>query len=105
LARPADVRRGSPEVDRLARADQSRNQVGGVAAALRGVGTGEIQPGWDRLSGLQLPVTVLAGRRDRKFVRVSERMVSLLPDALMQVVGGGHCLLLENPKLVAQAIA
>lgn len=94
-----------PEVDRLARADQSRNQVGGVAAALRGVGTGEMQPVWDRLSGLQLPVTVLAGRRDRKFVRVSERMVSLLPDALLQVVGGGHCLLLENPKLVAQAIA
>jgi 2-succinyl-6-hydroxy-2,4-cyclohexadiene-1-carboxylate synthase len=94
-----------PEVDRLARTDQSRNQVGGVAAALRGVGTGEMQPVWDRLPGLQLPVTVLAGRRDRKFVRVSERMVSLLPDALLQVVGGGHCLLLENPKLVAQAIS
>jgi len=94
-----------PEVDRLAREDQLRNQVAGVAAALRGVGTGEMQPVWDRLSALELSVTVLAGRRDRKFVRVSERMVSLLPDALLQVVGGGHCLLLENPRLVAQAIA
>jgi 2-succinyl-6-hydroxy-2,4-cyclohexadiene-1-carboxylate synthase len=94
-----------PEVDRLAREDQLRNEVAGVAAALRGVGTGEMQPVWDRLPALELPVTVLAGRRDRKFVRVSERMVSLLPDALLQVVGGGHCLLLENPRLVAQAIA
>jgi pimeloyl-ACP methyl ester carboxylesterase len=52
-----------------------------------------------------MPVTVLAGRRDRKFVRVSERMVSLIPDALLQVSHGGHCLLLENPKISAKAIA
>ena len=41
---------------------------------------------------------MLAGRRDRKFVRVSERMVSLIPEALLQVGGGGHCLLLEQPR-------
>lgn len=94
-----------PEVDLLARADQSRNQPDGVAAALRGVGTGKMQSLWDRLTELQMSVTVLAGRRDRKFVRVSERMVSLLPDALLHVAGGGHCLLLENPRAVALAIA
>jgi 2-succinyl-6-hydroxy-2,4-cyclohexadiene-1-carboxylate synthase len=94
-----------PEVDRLARADQLRNRPDGVAAALRGVGTGEMQPLRDRLSELQMSVTVLAGRRDRKFVRVSERMVALMPDALLQVAGGGHCLLLENPRAVAKAIA
>jgi 2-succinyl-6-hydroxy-2,4-cyclohexadiene-1-carboxylate synthase len=94
-----------PEVDRLARADQSRNRPDGLAAALRGVGSGEMQPLWERLCELQMSVTVLAGRRDRKFVRVSERMVSLLPNALLQVAGGGHCLPLENPRAVAQAIA
>jgi 2-succinyl-6-hydroxy-2,4-cyclohexadiene-1-carboxylate synthase len=94
-----------PEVDRLARADQSRNRPDGVAAALRGIGTGEMQPLRERLAELQMSVIVLAGRRDRKFVRVSERMVALLPDALLQVVGGGHCLLLENPSTVARAIA
>ena len=94
-----------PEVDQLARADQSRNRPGGVAAALRGIGTGEMQSLWDRLPELQMPVTVLAGRRDRKFVRISERMVTLFPDALLQVIGGGHCLPLENPGTVARAIA
>ncbi len=94
-----------PEVDRLARADQSRNPPDGVAAALRGIGTGEMRPLWNRLCELQMPVTVLAGRRDRKFVRVSERMVTLMPDALFQVIGGGHCLPLENPGTVARAIA
>jgi 2-succinyl-6-hydroxy-2,4-cyclohexadiene-1-carboxylate synthase len=93
-----------PEVDALARADHSRNRPEGVAAALRGVGTGEMEPLWEQLGEFQMPVTVLAGRRDRKFVRVSERMVSLIPDALLQVSAGGHCLLLENPRVAAKAI-
>lgn len=93
-----------PEVDALARADHLRNRPEGVAAALRGVGAGEMEPFWERLSEFHMPVTVLAGRRDRKFVRVSERMVSLIPDALLQVSSGGHCLLLENPRISAKAI-
>jgi 2-succinyl-6-hydroxy-2,4-cyclohexadiene-1-carboxylate synthase len=93
-----------PEVDRLARAEHSRNRPDGLAAALRGVGTGEMRSLWERLAEIGLPVTVIAGRRDRKFVRMSERMVSLMPEALLQVVGGGHCLPLENPRIVAAAI-
>jgi len=93
-----------PEVDALARADHSRNRPDGVAAALRGVGAGEMRPLWERLAEYQMPVTVLAGRRDRKYVRVSERMVGLMPDALLQVSAGGHCLLLENPRVAAKAI-
>lgn len=94
-----------PEVDRLARAEHARNRPDGLAAALRGVGTGEMRPLWDRLAEIQSSTTVLAGRRDRKFVRVSEKMVSLIPEALLQVGGGGHCLLLEQPRSVAAAIA
>jgi 2-succinyl-6-hydroxy-2,4-cyclohexadiene-1-carboxylate synthase len=94
-----------PEVERLARADQSRNRPDGIAAALRGLGTGEMQPLWSRLAELQMPVVVLAGRRDRKFVKLAERMVTLLPDPLLQVTGGGHCLLFEKPRIVAKAIA
>jgi 2-succinyl-6-hydroxy-2,4-cyclohexadiene-1-carboxylate synthase len=93
------------EVDRLARAEHARNRPDGLAAALRGLGTGEMRPLWDRLAEIQLPVTVLAGRRDRKFVRVSEKMVSLMPEGLLQVGAGGHCLLLEHPRSVAAAIA
>jgi 2-succinyl-6-hydroxy-2,4-cyclohexadiene-1-carboxylate synthase len=94
-----------PEVDRLARAEHARNRPDGLAAALRGAGTGEMRSLWDRLVEIELSTTVVAGRRDRKFVRVSEQMVSRIPEALLQVVGGGHCLLLENPRSVAVAIA
>jgi 2-succinyl-6-hydroxy-2,4-cyclohexadiene-1-carboxylate synthase len=94
-----------PEVDALARADQARNGPSGVAAALRGIGTGEMPSLWKRLEDLEMPVTVVAGHRDRKFVRTSERMVKLLPDSLLHVTGGGHCLLFENPKNVAMALS
>ena len=92
------------EVDRLARAEHARNRPEGLAASLRGVGTGEMKPLWDRLEEIKMPTTVMSGRRDRKFVRVSERMVTIIPDALLRVVGGGHCLLLECPRQVAAAI-
>jgi 2-succinyl-6-hydroxy-2,4-cyclohexadiene-1-carboxylate synthase len=93
-----------PEVDRLARAEHARNRPEGLAAALRGVGTGEMRPLWDRLAEIQTNTTVLSGRRDRKFVRISEKMVTVIPEALLQVVGAGHCVLLEHPRAVAAAI-
>ncbi len=94
-----------PEVDRLARADHSRNLPAGLAGALRGLGTGEMPSLWGRLGELHMSVIVLAGHRDRKFGRIGEKMVSQLPEALFQVLGGGHCLLLENPSTVAREIA
>jgi 2-succinyl-6-hydroxy-2,4-cyclohexadiene-1-carboxylate synthase len=94
-----------PEVVALARADQSRNRPDSVAAALRGIGTGEMQPLWQRLGELAMPVTVLVGCRDAKFCALGERMVGLLSEARLVVVAGGHCLALENPEAVGEAIA
>jgi 2-succinyl-6-hydroxy-2,4-cyclohexadiene-1-carboxylate synthase len=94
-----------PEVGALARADHRRNRPAPLAAALRGIGTGEMEPLWSRLGELTMPVTVLAGERDGKFRVLGERMVALLPDARMVVVAGGHVLPLENPAAVASALA
>ena len=56
-----------PEVGELARADQRRNRPDELAAVLRGIGTGEMEPLWSRLGELKMPVTLLVGDRDRKF--------------------------------------
>jgi 2-succinyl-6-hydroxy-2,4-cyclohexadiene-1-carboxylate synthase len=93
-----------PEVGRLAREDQRRNRPHALAASLRGVGTGQMEPVWDRLAQLRMPVTVVAGERDRKYRELGERMVQLLPHASMIVVAGGHCLPLENPAAVADSV-
>jgi 2-succinyl-6-hydroxy-2,4-cyclohexadiene-1-carboxylate synthase len=93
-----------PEVGRLARADQRRNRPDALAAVLRGIGTGEMEPLWDSLRELRMPVTVLAGDRDPKFLALGRRMVGLLPDAKLVVLAGGHGLPLEDPAAVARAL-
>jgi 2-succinyl-6-hydroxy-2,4-cyclohexadiene-1-carboxylate synthase len=93
-----------PEVDALACEDYRRNRPDALAAVLRGIGTGEMDPLWDRLVGLTMPVTVLAGERDAKFQAIGRRMFDLLPDAVLLVVPGGHRLPLENPAAVVQAL-
>ncbi len=94
-----------PEVGALARADQRRNRPDALAAVLRGIGTGEMQPLWGRLGELTMPSTVLVGDRDAKFRALGERMVGLLGEAQLLVVAGGHGLPLENPAAVASVLA
>jgi 2-succinyl-6-hydroxy-2,4-cyclohexadiene-1-carboxylate synthase len=97
---------GEPaEVRAAAMADQLRNTPSGLAAALRGLGAGTMRPVWGRLGELGMPVTVLAGERDEKFVALGRRLARGLPDARLEIVdGAGHGLLLEAPAAVARAL-
>jgi len=87
-------------------ADRLRNAPDGLAAALRGIGTGAMAPLWDRLAELRMPVTMLVGERDPKFRALGERLVTRVAGARLVVVpGAGHALHLEAPDAVARAIA
>jgi 2-succinyl-6-hydroxy-2,4-cyclohexadiene-1-carboxylate synthase len=92
-------------VGALAREDQRRNRPDALAAVLRGIGTGEMNPLWDRLKELSMPVVVLVGDRDLRFQALGRRMLELLGDATFLVVPGGHNVPLENPTAVADALA
>ena len=63
-----------------------------------------MEPLWDRLPELTMPVTVLVGDRDAKFLALGRRMVELLLDAELVIAPGGHGLPLENPAAVADAL-
>jgi 2-succinyl-6-hydroxy-2,4-cyclohexadiene-1-carboxylate synthase len=93
-----------PEIVALARADQLRNEPRALAAAMRGLGTGEMAPLWARLGKLAMPVTVIVGERDAKFRAIGERMVALMPDARLVVIPGGHVLPFESPQELARVI-
>ena len=94
-----------PAVASAARADRLRNDPRHLAASLRGIGTGAMAPLWERLGELRMPVAVLAGERDTKFVAIAQRLVRSLPDATLTIVAGaGHALPLEAPAAVAAAI-
>jgi 2-succinyl-6-hydroxy-2,4-cyclohexadiene-1-carboxylate synthase len=90
------------EVVAAAHADRIRNTAAGLAAALRGVGTGAMQPLWSRLPELAMPVTVLAGERDAKFRATGEKLAAALPRGELAVIrGAGHAAQLEAPAAVA----
>jgi 2-succinyl-6-hydroxy-2,4-cyclohexadiene-1-carboxylate synthase len=91
-----------PRVAAAANADRLRNTPHGLAGALRGLGTGRMEPLWERLPELTMPVTLLAGERDEKFRAIAERMGERLPDARLVVVpDAGHAAHLEQPEAVA----
>ncbi len=86
-------------------ADRRRNTPAGLAAALRGLGTGALPSLWERLGELTTPVDLLVGERDAKFRAIAEAMAAALPDARVEVVAGaGHAVHLEAPAAVARII-
>ncbi|HEV2974773.1 MAG TPA: 2-succinyl-6-hydroxy-2,4-cyclohexadiene-1-carboxylate synthase [Solirubrobacteraceae bacterium] len=91
-------------VGERAREDQRRNEPSSLAAALRGIGTGEMVALWSRLGQLTMPVTVIVGERDAKFRAIGERMAKLLADVSLLVVPGGHALALESPDRLVCAL-
>ena len=54
--------------------------------ALRGLGTGVMEPLWDRLPELTIPVTLIVGERDEKFRALAEAMLARLPNARLVIV-------------------
>ena len=95
-----------PEVRADVMADRMRNTTDGLAAALRGLGTGSLPSVWHRLRALSVPVELIVGERDAKFRVTAERMVELLPDARLHIVpDAGHAVHRENPDAVAALIA
>jgi 2-succinyl-6-hydroxy-2,4-cyclohexadiene-1-carboxylate synthase len=94
-----------PEAARLWREDLLRNDPRGLAAVLRGLGTGAMAPLWERLGELSMPATVLAGADDAKFVALGERLAARLPRAELVIVpGAGHGLARETPDAVVAAV-
>lgn len=94
-----------PALAREAHADRLRSTPAGLAAALRGLGTGALPSLWERLPELALPVSLIVGERDTKFRAVAGEMAATLPDAsVVTVAGAGHAVHLERPDAVAAVL-
>jgi len=80
--------------------------VGGLASALRLLGTGAQEPVWDRLAEIDVPVLLLAGEHDSKFSALAFRLAAGIgPSAgLSFVPGAGHAAHLERPASVATIV-
>ena len=97
---------GQPEAV-AAEAERQRltHTPAGLAAALRGLGTGALPSLWGALEALQMPVTLVVGERDGKFRAVAEAMAARLPDARLRIVeGAGHAVHMEAPEELADEL-
>jgi pimeloyl-ACP methyl ester carboxylesterase len=82
--------------------DRKRNTSQGLADSLRYAGTGTQQPLWDELHKITVPVLLIAGERDAKFVQIAQEMHNYLPHSTLCVIpDAGHSVHLERPSMVA----
>jgi len=51
-----------------------------------------------------MPVVVLVGDRDAKFMALGRRMVDLISDSELVIAAGGHRLPLESPAALISVI-
>ncbi|MDR6226719.1 2-succinyl-6-hydroxy-2,4-cyclohexadiene-1-carboxylate synthase [Desmospora profundinema] len=94
----ASQKRLPTEIRERIRAERLSHSPAGLAASLRGMGTG-IQPSWwDRLDSLHHPALLLVGEEDRKFFEVARRMKARLPCAHLEIAADvGHAVHVERP--------
>jgi len=95
----------APELVDAQRPGRLSHEPADLADVLRSFGQGAMPPVWERLPELDLPVLLLAGALDAKYVEAGERMASLLPNGTFAAIpGAGHAPQLENPDAVAAAL-
>jgi 2-succinyl-6-hydroxy-2,4-cyclohexadiene-1-carboxylate synthase len=74
------------------------NTPTGLANSLLGMGAGQQEPLWSRLGELNLPVQLIVGQADARYVAIAERMHHSLPRAELAVLPeAGHTAHLDQP--------
>jgi 2-succinyl-6-hydroxy-2,4-cyclohexadiene-1-carboxylate synthase len=82
------------------------NTVEHLQHQLRVLGQGAQPSNWERLGELRMPVLLLVGELDAKYVDIAERMAERITDVRVEVVSGaGHACHLEQPEHVAHLVA
>jgi isochorismate synthase/2-succinyl-5-enolpyruvyl-6-hydroxy-3-cyclohexene-1-carboxylate synthase/2-succinyl-6-hydroxy-2,4-cyclohexadiene-1-carboxylate synthase/O-succinylbenzoate synthase len=81
--------RGHPRFGETAGRRAAAGDAEELAAALAGMSTGRMEPLWGRLPGVQVPLLLVAGGLDTKFVAIHRRMLAQLT-AAADGAGSGH---------------
>jgi 2-succinyl-6-hydroxy-2,4-cyclohexadiene-1-carboxylate synthase len=83
------------------------NTADGLIRSLKLCGTGAQESFWSRLGELKMPVLLIVGESDQKFVDLNQEMKNAIgSNAQLEIVPGvGHSVPLEDPECVARLIA
>ena len=84
---------------------RSDNDPSAIGAVLIGMSVGGQESLWDELSHLNMPVLLIAGERDGKYVDVVQAMAAGLPMASVKIMPQcGHTVHLEDPSGFARRL-
>jgi len=101
LAQPlfATQRRLGPDFLEEQRRARLAQDARGLAASLRGLGPGAQPPLFDELHRLGVPVLLVAGALDERFVACAHDLARRLPGAeVCEIADAGHAVHLEQPE-------
>ena len=85
---------------------RARNTVDSLTYQLRVLGQGAQPSNWERLGELRVPVLLIAGELDAKYVGIAQRMAAAIPQARVEIVAdAGHACHLERPDVVAHLLS
>ncbi len=94
-------------VDAAAVESRLDGTAAGLASSLRHAGAGVQEPLWNQLAALSMPVLVVAGALDAKYVGLADRLVTAIgPNAELAVIAGaGHACHMERPASFWDVVA
>jgi 2-succinyl-6-hydroxy-2,4-cyclohexadiene-1-carboxylate synthase len=86
-------------------ADRRRLSSAYLAASLRQLGAGVMEPMWNDLPKLTMPVLLVTGTLDDKYTAIARRMLERMHAGVEHVeLEGGHALPLEQPAVLGGLI-
>lgn len=87
-------------------ADRRRLTPEYLASCLRLLGAGVMEPMWNELSELKIPVWLVTGTLDAKYTAVARRMLERMhPGVSHMQLDGGHALPIEQPAVLGGLIS
>lgn len=76
-----------------------------LATLLRTAGQGAVDPVWERLETLDLPLLAMAGSADARYADAARRIARASPNGTAAIVeGAGHAAHLQQPRAVADLL-
>ncbi|TRM13016.1 2-succinyl-6-hydroxy-2,4-cyclohexadiene-1-carboxylate synthase [Lentibacillus cibarius] len=93
------------DVQQRIRNERLQQSAEGLAQSLMTMGTG-VQPSWwGGLSSLRLPVLLLVGEEDAKFITINRAMEAYIPASDLHVVeNAGHAIHVEQPNIFGKIV-
>jgi 2-succinyl-6-hydroxy-2,4-cyclohexadiene-1-carboxylate synthase len=78
----------------------------GLALLLRTAGQGALEPVWQQLHSLSIPLMAVAGSIDERYAEAARRMAGAVPAGRVELVhSAGHAPHLQQPDAVARLLA